>query len=107
LCSLLRLPSPELDPIPILAARDPRYTASRRTDRRHRFLYCCDGVFTEPLILKYSKNIQAYYTPYRLDPMILVTVPRQAKYVTLLIILITYKLSFSKLHSTWKHKESN
>jgi hypothetical protein len=44
-----QLPSPELDPIPFLAAWDPRYTTSRRTDRRHRFLYCYEGMFTAPL----------------------------------------------------------
>jgi hypothetical protein len=30
----------------ILAAGGPRYIASRRTDRKHRFLYCCEAVFT-------------------------------------------------------------
>jgi hypothetical protein len=37
----LHLPIPELDSILILAAWDPRYTASRRIHRKHRFLYCC------------------------------------------------------------------
>jgi hypothetical protein len=39
--SLLQLPGPELDSILILAACDPRYIASGRTHRKHRFLYCC------------------------------------------------------------------
>jgi hypothetical protein len=43
----LRLPSPELGTILILdLILDPRYIASRRTDRKHPFLYCCEGVFT-------------------------------------------------------------
>jgi hypothetical protein len=45
LLSHLRLPSPELDPILILAAWGHRYIASRRTDRKHRFL-CCKGMST-------------------------------------------------------------
>jgi hypothetical protein len=39
----LRLPSPELDLILILAAWDPRYIASGRADIKHRFLYCCEA----------------------------------------------------------------
>jgi hypothetical protein len=34
---------------PILAVCDPRYIVSTPTHRKHRFLYCCEGVFTEPL----------------------------------------------------------
>jgi hypothetical protein len=49
LLNYFQLPSPELCPIPILAAWGPLYIASRRTDRKHRFLYCCEGVFTAPL----------------------------------------------------------
>jgi hypothetical protein len=37
----LQLPSPELNPILILAEWDPRYIAAGRTHRKHRFLYCC------------------------------------------------------------------
>jgi hypothetical protein len=48
LLNYLRLPIPELYPILILAAWD-HYIASRRTDRKHYFLYCCEGVFTAPL----------------------------------------------------------
>jgi hypothetical protein len=45
----LRVSSPELDTILILAAWVPRFIASRRTDRKHRFLYCCKGVFRASL----------------------------------------------------------
>jgi hypothetical protein len=53
---VLPLPTPELNSILILAAWDPRYIASGRTHRKHRFLYycalihCCRDVFTAPLL---------------------------------------------------------
>jgi hypothetical protein len=49
LLSHLRLPSPELDPILILAAWDPRYIACSRIHRKRRFLCCCEGMFSESL----------------------------------------------------------
>jgi hypothetical protein len=54
-----RLPSPEFAPILILAAWDPPYTASMRTDRKHRFLYCCEGMFRAPLHSNGSYSIVA------------------------------------------------
>jgi hypothetical protein len=56
----LRLPSPELDPTLILVAWDPRCIASRRTHRKHRFLYCCERVFTEPFNSNWSYSIGAW-----------------------------------------------
>jgi hypothetical protein len=52
---LLQLPIEERDLIFILAAWDPRYIASGRTHRKHRFLcfcvliHCCRDMFTAPL----------------------------------------------------------
>jgi hypothetical protein len=54
-----RLPSPEFDPILILATSDPRYAASMRSDRKYRFLYCCEGVFRTPLHSNGSYSIAA------------------------------------------------
>jgi hypothetical protein len=45
----LRLPSPAFGPILFLALWDPRYIASRRTNRKHRIVYCCEDMFTAPL----------------------------------------------------------
>jgi hypothetical protein len=42
-----------------LAVWGPPYIASRRTHRKHRFLYCCDGVFTAPLHDNGSYSIAA------------------------------------------------
>jgi hypothetical protein len=53
-----RLPSPELDPILVLAAWDPRYIASRRADREHCFL-CYEGVSTAPFHSNGSYSIVA------------------------------------------------
>jgi hypothetical protein len=56
----LLLPSPELDPIQILAAWDPRYIASRRTQTKHRLhhiLYCCvTSPSTRMLLLAHSNG---------------------------------------------------
>jgi hypothetical protein len=55
----LRLLSPELDPILILAEWDPRYIASRRTHKKHRFLYCCESVLTALLYMNGNYSIVA------------------------------------------------
>jgi hypothetical protein len=55
----LQPPSPELDPILILAAWDPRYIISGRSYRKHRFLQCCEGVFTVQLHSNGSYSIVA------------------------------------------------
>jgi hypothetical protein len=44
----------------ILAAWDPRYIASRRPNRKHRSLYCCEGVFTAPLHSNGSYSIVSW-----------------------------------------------
>jgi hypothetical protein len=55
----LQLPSTELGPVLILAACDLRCIASRRTHRKHRFQYCCEGAFTAPLHCNGSYSIVA------------------------------------------------
>jgi hypothetical protein len=55
----IRLPSPGHDSILILAASDLRYIVSRRDHRKHRFLYCCEGVFTAPLRSNGSYSVVA------------------------------------------------
>jgi hypothetical protein len=43
------LPSPELDPNLFRLLFCTTYIALRRTHRKQRFLYCCEGMFTAPL----------------------------------------------------------
>jgi hypothetical protein len=59
LLSHLLLPSPELYTLLILSAWDPLYLTLRRTYRKHRFLYRCEGVFTAPLYSNGSYSIVA------------------------------------------------